>query len=416
MRILFVLALLTFFSCAYSQDMAKFSVSPVEGAGASAVALPLDGIDFNTDDHQLVLYKKGSDGLEKIASQLEAGARAVLWFLFDNSDGEAEYLLRREDVEEGVRGLLRFKKSEGYVTLMDGESPVLRYHHSEVMPPDGVDPVFRRSAFIHPLWSPGGEVLTRIQPEDHYHHYGIWNPWTRTVIDGQYVDFWNLGGGQGRVKSAGYLGMVDGPVYTGFRVHQEHVAYMDEGSDNETIALNELWDVRVWETGHDAVSVVDLTTTLNTPLERGILFEAYRYGGGIGFRGTENWHAHNSTALSSEGITRDEIDGTGARWVIVEGESSVPEGSSGILFLSHPGNRMHPEPVRMWATGHNQGRENVFMNFCPIRHNDWMIEPGRDYTLRYRMVVFDGKMEPGEAERFWRSFAVAPGVKITGLQ
>ncbi|MFO7923877.1 MAG: PmoA family protein [Bacteroidales bacterium] len=415
MRILFVLTFFLFFVYTYSRDIVKFSVSPVEGAGVSAVAVPLDGIDFNNDDHQLVLYKKGSDGLEIIASQLEAGTRAVLWFLFDNSDGEVEYLLRREVNEAGTKGVLRIEQSGGYTTIMDDGSPVLRYHHTEFMPPDGVDPVFRRSAFIHPLWSPSGEVLTRIQPEDHYHHYGIWNPWTRTVIDSQYVDFWNLGGGQGRVRSAGYLGIVEGQVFTGFRVHQEHVAYMDEGTDNETLALNELWDVRVWDTGHDAIKILDLATTLNTPLENGILFEAYRYGGGIGFRATEKWHAHNSTALSSEGKTRDEIDGTGARWVIVEGESSVAEGRSGILFLSHPGNRMHPEPVRMWGTGHNQGMENVFMNFCPIRHDDWMIEPGRNYTLRYRMVVFDGTMEPDEAETFWRSFAVAPRVTMTGL-
>src|SRR5690606_42107088 len=43
---------------------------------------------------------------------------------------------------------------------------------------------YGRSGFIHPLWSPKGQVLTRVQPEDHYHHYGIWNPWTQLNYEG----------------------------------------------------------------------------------------------------------------------------------------------------------------------------------------------------------------------------------------
>ena len=65
---------------------------------------------------------------------------------------------------------------------------VLTYVHSETLPPEGVDPIFKRSSYIRSTDLPGGQVLTRIQPEDHYHHYGIWNPWTRTMG----VDFGTL--------------------------------------------------------------------------------------------------------------------------------------------------------------------------------------------------------------------------------
>ena len=42
--------------------------------------------------------------------------------------------------------------------------------------------------------TPHGQVLTRIQPPDHYHHYGIWNPWTHTLFENDTVDFWNIKG------------------------------------------------------------------------------------------------------------------------------------------------------------------------------------------------------------------------------
>jgi len=39
-------------------------------------------------------------------------------------------------------------------------------------------------------------------------------------------------------------------------------------------------------------------------------------------------------------VAMDEI------WMIIEGESSVEEGRSGILFMSHPDNQAHPESMR----------------------------------------------------------------------
>ncbi|MCK5137762.1 MAG: PmoA family protein [Bacteroidales bacterium] len=287
-------------------------------------------------------------------------------------------------------------------TIYSGENPVLSYVHKETLPPEGINPLYKRSAYIHPLWSPGGERLTRIQPPDHYHHYGIWNPWTRTRFGDRKVDFWNLADAQGTVRFAEYQDKFEQKEYAGFKVRQEHIYFREDGT--EGIAMNEVWDIRVLNT-NEKVYVVDLTTTLNTPLEKGLTLEAYRYGGGLGFRATEKWHTNNSTVLTSEGKKRIDADGTGARWVIIEGESSVSEGRSGILFLSHPSNRAHPEPMRMWPPDSQEGKGNVFFEFCPIRHLEWVLEKDKNYTLKYRMVVFDGEMNIESVENYWQAFA-----------
>jgi len=292
-------------------------------------------------------------------------------------------------------------RGENATTISIGDQPVLSYVHSETLPPEGVDPVFRRSAYIHPLWSPGGERLTRIQAPDHWHHYGIWNPWTRTHFDDREVDFWNLGEKQGTVRFVEYADWIRGVNLAGFVARQEHVFFKEDGG--EGVAMNETWKVTVRDLEGPAYQV-DLVTTLSTPLEGGITLEAYRYGGGLGYRGTERWNPGNATVRTSEGKTWADADATHARWVIVEGESSVPEGRSGILFLSHPGNRAHPEPMRMWPPDMNDGKENIFFEFCPIRHQEWVLEPGKEYILRYRMVVFDGSMNPADAEQYWNEF------------
>ena len=293
------------------------------------------------------------------------------------------------------------KSEEGTTISIDGK-PVLTYVHMETPPPEGVDPIFTRSAFIHPLVSPGGQVLTRIQPEDHYHHYGIWNPWTRTRIGDKGVDFWNLGAGMGRVRFASYLDREEGKDFARFSVAHDHIYYLDDGS--EKTAINETWEVKVVPV-NDQLYVVDMKVILNSPLEGGILLEAYRYGGGLGYRATEKWGSDNSTVLTSEGKTREDADGTGARWVRIEGESSVPEGRSGILFLSHPDNRAHPEPMRMWPPDQYDRKANLFFEFCPIRHQEWPLKQRKDYTLNYRMVVFDGEMPSAAADNWWHNYA-----------
>ena len=290
---------------------------------------------------------------------------------------------------------------EHETTIFIGKQPVLSYVHSVTLPPEGVDPVYKRSAYIHPLWSPGGERLTRIQPPDHWHHYGIWNPWTRTHFDDYKVDFWNLAAKQGTVRFAEYLEKIEKENLAGFRVRQEHIYFKEDGS--EGVAMNEIWKVTVKNLeGH--AYMVDLHTTLSTPLKGGITLEAYRYGGGLGYRGTELWNPENATVLTSEGKNWANADATHARWVIVEGESAVPEGRSGILFLSHPDNRSHPEPMRMWPPDSNKGKENMFFEFCPIRHKEWVLESGKEYILKYRMVVFDGPITAQTAEKYWKEF------------
>ncbi len=60
--------------------------------------------------------------------------------------------------------------------------------------------------------------------------------------------------------------------------------------------------------------------------------------------------------------------------------------------------------MRMWPPDSNAGKENVLFEFCPIRHQEWVLEYGKAYTLKYRMVVFDGAITTKEAEQYWKDF------------
>jgi len=380
---------------------------PEKESAPSPVSVALDRVKLNLDTGRVALFEISGKTEREIPCQLESGGSLRLWFIYNGWKGEKSYVVKKVMDDPPALEKINLQLSDRVMTVVKQGKPVLDYNHAVVYPPEGVDLKYKRSGFNHPLCSPGGEVLTRIQAPDHYHHYGIWNPWTETTIDGKKVDFWNLMKGQGTVRFAGFLDAEAGPVYGGFKVHQEHVWF--HAKDQEKIAINEVWEVKVWNL--PGISVVDLTTTLNTPLANGIMLDAYRYGGGIGYRATEKWHQKNSTVFTSEGKTRADADGTNARWCLVEGESSVAAGRSGILFMSHPSNRKHPEPMRVWPLEQN-GRGDLYFEFCPIRHASWKLEPLKNHTLKYRMVVFDGKITPEEAEGWWKGFAKAPEIIV----
>ena len=416
MRLKFFLIILCCAFLSHGQDIMRFKVVPKGSDYLDCpVGIPLQGTNYNQDQGMLSLFEIRENEELPVPCQLEPGHTATLWFILSGKTeegGTRQFIVKRtEDDRHPAR--MHIAKSQGKLNIEKAGTPVLAYQYETVMPPEGVSPLFQRSGFIHPLWSPDGQILSRIQPPDHYHHYGIWGPWTKTHINGREVDFWNLAKGQGTVRFGGFLSEVAGPVFAGFKALQEHIDFGSRGPDQ--IAMNEVLDVRSWNLSEGKAWLIDYTTTLNTPLDSGILLDAYRYGGGIGFRAVEQWHKDNSTVLTSEMKDRLNADGSKARWCIIEGASVSEKGRSGILFMGHPSNREFPEPMRVWPVDANRGRGDVYFEFCPIRHEDWILKKGRDYSLKYRLLVFDGDISPETAEMYWYGFAHPPGVEIQTL-
>ena len=292
------------------------------------------------------------------------------------------------------------ESTKGMDFLLDGKL-VLSYQMTKEPVPSGIKEAYSKSGFIHPIQSPSGQVLSRIQPADHYHHYGIWGPYTRATIGGREVDFWNLGDEKGRVDFSHMLSKKQAGGAAELTVRQNHIDLKAPAQSQLAMAEDLRIKVKPADKGR---YFVDYTSTLQTDIAGWILLDDYRYGGGIGFRATEVWGDANSTILTSEGKDRATADGSNARWILVTGQSDHSSGKSGILFMSHNTNQAHPEPLRVWPPGQYEGKGNVFIEFCPIRHTSWEIQPGKRYSLTYRILVFDGELTVQEADNYWKSF------------
>ncbi len=379
------------------------------------VTAVLEGITLKQHEGELQLYEITNGEESFVHSQLKPGNPDQLTWILDGETKPGSvrnYELRVEQNTQSssLDSEVNIEDDGESLLISIDEKPVLNYRYALQDVPEGVDEIFKRGGYIHPIWSPGGEVLSRIQPPDHYHHYGIWNPWTRTEFEGREVDFWNLGSGQGTVEAKHVIEKKQGNVYGGFKALHDHIDFT--GSSGEKTALNEQWEVNVWNVGSEEdVWLIDFVSTLNPATNEPLTIKEYRYQG-FSLRATEKWNDENATLLSSEGYDKSDANATRARWLDVNGISEVDEGRSGILFMTNPSNYNYPEQLRIWPVGTNNGEENVYINFNPAQDRDFELKAGKTYTLKYRMFVYDGTIDSAEADLYWKNYANPPRIEV----
>ena len=333
-----------------------------------------------------------STASEKVEIPYQRNENKILW---KTLTPDASYFIEKQ--APTTHSAIKIAENEGQLEIYQNERKIIGYQMAIKGVPKGVSENYQRSGYLHPVNTPRGKRLTRIQPEDHYHHYGIWNPWTHTLFEGDTLDFWNLYKKQGTVRFAEMLKKNTGPVFSEFEVLHEHIVLKN---DADKLALNEIQNIKVFPLNQSQY-LMDITIQYECATDQPFKIIQYRYGG-FGWRTTEEWDNQNSRVLSSEGNTRKNADGSTARWCIVDGK--LNDGHGGALILSHPENYNHPEPLRVWPED-QYGRGDLFVNFATTKTTDWTFEPGKTYTLKYQLIVYDGKMEVASAEQAWNQFA-----------
>lgn len=417
-RFLTIALLALFYFKAAAQKIATFEVQlPVATNGlAFPASVDLDEIRKVTfvKDSSLVLYEK-IGGMEHIIPyQIVNGNHRIIYWIVENDGKTKKRTYYLESGTPAKFAQISVKDINGGLTVQANNKNLLRYVYTKTFPPAGVDTSYARSGYIHPLWTPDGKELTRIQAPDHYHHYGIWNPWTHVEYEGDTLDFWNIGARNARatVRFAKFVSVTNGDVFSEFEALHEHVIIKDkERQPIDKVVMNELQTVRIYKPeGNDgSYFLVDITSKMSCATQSPFHIIAYRYEG-LGWRTTGFWDDNNSEVLTSEGKTRANADNTSARWCIVQG--ALPGNSyGGAVMLSYPGNYGHPEPLRIWPM-HMNGRGDMYANFVPTKDQDWVLQPGKTYVLKYRFVVFTGKFDKEKAESAWQYFATPPKIRI----
>lgn len=316
-----------------------------------------------------------------------------------------DYTMPKEHARQLGVGKLSLSESNETLQIQYDGCPMLTYNKVSPPEPQGIDAIYCRSGFLHPVMSPSGKVVTAAFPLDHAHQHGIFSAWAKTRWQGQQIDFWNLAKGSGRVLHQRvhrtFLG-ADSSV--GFEVDLVHCTQKLPVVD----ILKERWMITAYpkSSSHFCFDLHSVQTSLtDSPLE----IEKYHYGG-IAYRGPVSWLNPNdgdSTGLlgdvqlepfqflTDEG--QDRIDGNGkpTKWVVASG---VQDGQPvSMTVLCHAQNFRAPQTVRLHPT-------KPYFAYSPCVLEPFSIDARHPYVMRYRFLVADMVPDSNWIRQQWEAW------------
>jgi len=365
------------------------------------VSLELKHLTKPASKLQLLEHRNGKT--VPIPFQIERGPKPRIWWIVSGllPKNVLRYyeLKQRTSASRSDNPVVKTEKNETGLKISIQGKPVLNYNAAHVKPPAGVDAKYGRSAHIHPIWTPGGQVVTDEHPTDHYHQSGLYLAYTKTEFEGRHPNFWDLLKGGARVRYAETLSTTSGPVFGGFSVRNEHVDQSLPGG-NEKVALNENWNVRFFNVGGPKKGywLGEIVSTRECASSSPLNILKYHYGG-MAIRGARGWSKEHGSFLTSEGKTRIEGNHTRPVWVDMAGGKN--DQWSGVTVFTHPKNFRFPEPVRLHPS-------MPYFVWTPAVLGPWSIEPGEKHVSRYTYLIHDGKPNPELANRIWNDIQHPP--------
>ncbi|MCM8541941.1 MAG: PmoA family protein [Lentisphaeraceae bacterium] len=343
----------------------------------------------------------------KVLSQYDP-QNNCLWFIPVN--GGTKYEIRETDRNLPAAGFINSQTSE-VLNVKHQDQKIFDYHHaheavgnhkiSDKFLKQASSDWYVRSAFIHPLYSPQGKLVTDNFPLDHPHHKGLWFAWTNTEIDGKKVDFWNLGSKQGTVQFDGFESTASGAVFSEFKVNHKWINFLAE--KEHRVALKESWNVKTFalSKGKQKAWVVELVSTQKPLVD--IHLPEYRYGG-FAYRGAKEWVGDKHIVLTAEGKTKKDAHLSRGKWIAYSGK--VYGDYATVALFSHPENFRFPEPFRVWPD------KGAFLNVAPSQQGSFDLKKGQTYTWKYSLVIHDGEIDAAWLNKIWEGLAKPAVIKV----
>jgi len=292
------------------------------------------------------------------------------------------------------------KDPKGYL-VKSNNKPVFFYNTAIVMPPPDSPGYYQRSGFIHPLYSPNGEILTDDFPLGHVHQHALFAAWTNTTFRGQFVDFWNQHLKKGTVEHLFVSNAAPGPVCGKLQVLLRYRSF-EHGE-----VLQEVWTITVYPFRDYFLFEIDAVQT-NTTTDT-LYLNKYHYGG-MAFRGSKYWnpddkknYKNNWNILTSEGIKDSAANHTHARWVDASG--MLKNKIAGVTVFNHPSNFRYPQAIRVHPNF-------PYWAYAPVVDGPFTIDPKKKYFAQFRYYVHNGMPDLNMIERLESDYRNPPLIKV----
>ncbi len=300
-------------------------------------------------------------------------------------------------------GDLKLTETDDKIRITLRGKPVLEYVKTARPVPSGIAKHFRRSGYIHPVYSPTGEKVTGDYPADHAHQHALFFAWTKSSYDGQETDFWNQAKELAGVEFREIVDVTRGDSQVSFRA--KHAFTVGQG-DTRVDALMEIWKVTVHQTPEDHF-LFDIESVQQCVTDKPLVLKKHHYGG-MAFRGNVEWLKDKEDRdlkpgdlrfLTSEGKGRLDGNHTRPNWVALNGRLGGQDVS--VSVFGNLQNFRAPQHVRLHPN-------KPYFCFAPAVVGQFKIEPGQKYVSRYRYLVRSELATAQDNKAHWERYAKSP--------
>lgn len=240
--------------------------------------------------------------------------------------------------------------------------------------------------YIHPIAAPDGAgVLTENAPAHHPWQHGLYTGLNE--VNG--VGFWEEGLRNNPKDGTFHPRSLKSPIVKGLNAQWE--VETEWCSPDDFPMLEEVQSWTFTDLGN--AYVLDLEWTLRAYTD--ITFGRYDYGGL--FIRMPYRQELGGNALSSEGLTKEEMDGKRARWAAVSMPIPGRDTAAGAALMDHPSNPEHPVP---WRVDRQLG-----VSPSPCIAGAWQLQAGASQLFKHRVYLFTGEINAAEIEEMWKEFS-----------
>ena len=347
-------------------------------------------------NYQLTNPKTG----QMVPAQLADSATLVFIPAESMAAGTSTAFVLKRSTSRPKSGITVTKQDNGLLVKVK-DKPLFFYHTKEATPPADSPSYYRRSGFIHPLYSPGGSVLTDDFPAGHAHQHGIFMTWVNTIFRGQKLDFWNQHQKTGTVAHAEVISIEEGPIFTRIKTKLRHISLVHGP------VLEEVWTITVYPFANNFV--FDLESEQVNITNDTLYLNQYHYGG-LAFRGSREWNSHDTAhyqnpwqITTSEGKDNSNANHSHARWVDASGKLNGRV--SGATVFGHPGNFRYPQAIRLHP-------DMPYWSYAPVVDGPFTLAPGKPYKSRFRYFVHVGILDADLGESINADWVEPATVKV----
>lgn len=311
---------------------------------------------------------------------------------------------------------------ENHLFERDFTKPVLRYVNAKLLPAEA-PPAVESVGYFHPVFTPGGTLVTDLGPKDHPHHRGVFCAWIEIEGSGQKGDFWGWGAkapAKGSVITCDQFQILPGKPRPGDPWSVSWLG-LNHWKIGGTEILREGLSARVWHAAGPKGELPDPNKSAPAHWQAHVLDLRYEFGdpapiekrvadvrlgaspfGGFCYRakprGKPEFTGPDGKAITlpDAAVVFDKLhkNWPAAKWYDLTYRSDDGKTVSGVAVMDHPSN-----PKTTWFN--HRGLHMV--NPCIVAEGPVTLKG--TLVLKYRLVVHDGEAASVPLAKLYQDFA-----------